>query len=82
MSRTFSTKKGSVEILKCFWRCGWRPKAFQTRCTVDFESLVSSAIDRQAQCVPSFGTVLRVLRTSVATCSSRIERGPPGRGSS
>lgn len=22
MSRTFSTKKGSVEILKCFWRCG------------------------------------------------------------
>jgi hypothetical protein len=24
MSRTFSTKKGSVEILKCFWRWGWR----------------------------------------------------------
>jgi hypothetical protein len=82
MSRTFSTKTGSVEILKCFWRWGWRPKAFQRRWTVDIDSFVSAAMQRHVQCVPSLGFALRVLRVRVATSSSRIERGPPGRGSS
>jgi len=34
ISRTFSTKNGSVESLKCRWRWGWSPKARQIRCTV------------------------------------------------
>jgi hypothetical protein len=25
ISRTFSTKKGSLDSLKCFWRCGCTP---------------------------------------------------------
>ena len=42
MSMTFSTKKGSVDSLKCFWRCGFIPSVDQMRWTVDFERSVSA----------------------------------------
>ena len=82
MSRTFSMKKGSVERLKCRWRCGCRSKARQMRCTVDLLNRVSSAIERTVQCVAARGLVLNVRRISCATRSSEIERGRPGRNSS
>src|SRR5712691_9356069 len=82
MSRTFSTKNGSVESLKWRCRCGSSPNACQMRCTVDFESRVWPAIWRTLQCVPSFGFVSNVLRTNCATRSSLIGRGRPGRNSS
>src|SRR5260370_20193016 len=82
ISRTFSTKNGSVESLKCFCRCGSNPKACQMRCTVDFDTRVSAAICRILQCVPPFGFVSSVLRTNCATRSSLIGRGRPGRNSS
>jgi hypothetical protein len=52
------------------------------RCTVDFDTRVSSAICRVLQCVPFFGFVSSVLRTNRATRSSLIGRGRPGRNSS
>src|SRR5467141_3173833 len=82
ISRTFSTKNGSVESLKCFCRCGSNPKACQMRCTVDFDTRVSAAICRILQCVPPFGFVSSVWRTNCATRSSLIGRGRPGRNSS
>lgn len=82
MSRTFSTKNGSVESLKWRCRCGSNPNARQMRCTVDFESRVWPAICRTLQCVPPFGFVSSVLRTNWATRSSLIGRGRPGRNSS
>ena len=83
MSRTFSTKKGSVESWKCFCRWGWRWNAVQTRWTVDFETPVASAMERQVQCVPpSEGRISSVFRSSVMRVSSGIVRGRPGRCSS
>jgi hypothetical protein len=82
MSRTFSTKNGSVESLKCRWRWGSRPNPRQMRCTVDFESRVWPAIYRTLQCVPPFGFVSSVLRTNWASRSSLIGRGRPERNSS
>jgi len=35
MSRTFSTKKGSVESLKLLCRCGCSPNALQMRCVAE-----------------------------------------------
>ncbi len=83
MSRTFSTKKGSVESWKCFCRWGWRWNAVQTRWTVDFDTPVASAMARQVQCVrPSGGRVSSVFRSSVMRVSSGRLRGLPGRCSS
>src|SRR5262252_3433428 len=82
ISRTFSTKNGSVDSLKCFCRCGCKPKACQIRCTVDLDMRLWDAICRTLQCVPSLGLVSSVLRTNCATRSSLIGRGRPGRNSS
>src|SRR5262252_592045 len=82
ISRTFSTKNGSVDSLKCFCRCGCKPKACQIRCTVDLDMRLWDAICRTLQCVPFLGLVSSVLRTNCATRSSLIGRGRPGRNSS
>ena len=49
MSLTFSTKNGSVEILKCFCRCGCTEKVCNQRCTVVLEIPVTAAKVRALQ---------------------------------
>jgi hypothetical protein len=66
MSRTFSTKSGSVESLKLSVRCGWRPKARQIRLIVLWLRPDASAIERVLQCVAARGIVSSV---RVTTCS-------------
>src|ERR1700737_8588 len=78
MSRTFSTKNGSVDSLKCRCRCGSSPNPCQMRCTVDLDNRVCFAICRTLQWVPSWGFVSSVLRTNWATRSSLTGRGRPG----
>jgi hypothetical protein len=82
ISRTLSIKNGSLESLNCFCRCGRKPNACKMRCTVDFDTPVSTAICRILQCVPALAFVFSVLRTNCATRSSLIGRGRPGRNSS
>ena len=68
---------------ECFCRWGWMLNAVQTRWTVDLETPVASAMERQVQCVPpSGGRVSSVFRSSVMRVSSGMERGRPGRCSS
>jgi hypothetical protein len=43
MSRTFSTKNGSVESLKLRVRCGCSAKAWNSRCTVDLDMPLARA---------------------------------------
>jgi hypothetical protein len=57
MSRTLSTKAGSVESLKLFERCGCTPKSESIRATVLFERPVSEAAERTVQCC-AFGRLL------------------------
>jgi hypothetical protein len=64
ISRTFSTKNGSLVSLKCFCRCGCKLNACQMRCTVDFAQTSLPAICRMLQCILSFGFVFGVLRTN------------------
>lgn len=54
------TVKGSVESLKLAVRCGLRPKAVHTRCTVDLDTPVSPARVRQVQWVAPAGLVCSV----------------------
>ena len=82
ISRTLSTKKGSVESLKWFCRWGCKPNVRQMRWTASFDRPVSAPIERTDHCVSSSGLVFRVLYTTSATCSSLIDRGAPGRRSS
>ncbi len=82
MSRTFSTKSGSVESLKDSARWGWSPKACQIRRMVVWLSPTSSAIDRVDQWVASSGFSSSVFTITASTWSSVMERGTPGRGSS
>ena len=57
--------------------------ALQTRWTVDFDTPVASAMERQLQCVPpSGGSVSSVLRSSIMSAPSSMERGLPGLRSS
>src|SRR3954453_18958876 len=49
MSRTFAANSGSEESAKPSVRCGLRPKARQTRCTVAGESPQAAAIERGLQ---------------------------------
>ena len=52
-SRALSMNGGSVDSLKVSTWCGLRPNAFQIRPTVDFDRLVSSAIEARDKCVTS-----------------------------
>src|SRR4030042_688864 len=63
MSRTFSTKNGSVESLKLRLRCGLTPKELQTRWTVDFDTPVSAAKSLTVQWVQSLGSQEHNLHT-------------------
>jgi hypothetical protein len=82
MSRTFSTNSGSEERLKISARCGFSPKARQTRCTVAGDRPHAAAIERVLQCVAPSGMVSRVRTSSSATRSSVTVRGAPLRGPS
>src|SRR5579885_484621 len=75
-------KLGSLENLRFSTRCGCRPKACQMRTTAVCDSPVLCAIRRLLQCVLLSGIASRVCVTTASTCSSVIERGAPGRGSS
>ena len=50
-STNFSSKRGSLDSLNVSTRCGFKPHANHTRCTVSFETPTGSAIVRQLQCV-------------------------------
>ena len=82
MSRTLSTNSGSAESLKVSTRCGFSPKACQTRCTVAGDRPQAVAIERVLQWVAPSGMVSRVRTSSSATRSSVTVRGAPLRGSS
>ena len=61
ISRTLSTKKGSVESLKWFCRWGCKPNVRQMRWTASFDRPVSAPIERTDHCVSSSGLVFRGL---------------------
>ena len=82
ISRTLSTKKGSVDSLKCFCRWGCKPTVRQMRWTASLVRPVSAPMERTDHWVWSWGWVFSVLYTTSATCSSVIDRGAPGRSSS
>jgi len=82
MSRTFSANSGSAESLKPSVRCGFRPKARQTRCTVAGDRPQAAAIERVLQYVAFSGMASRVRTSSSAICSSLTVRGAPLRGAS
>ena len=73
---------GSFESFHVSCRWGCSPNALQIRCTADWVSPTSVAIDRVDQCVASFGVVSSVLTITSSTCASVTFRGRPGRGSS
>jgi hypothetical protein len=62
--------------------CGFNPNARQIRLTALWLIPVAAAIDLVDQCVASFGCSSSVFTITRSTCSSLIERGLPGRGSS
>ena len=72
----------SVRISKLSIKCGFSPKAFQIRPTVDFDNPDSSAIDARDQCAALGGCRFNVAATTCSICSSLIRRGAPGRGPS
>ena len=82
MSRTFSTKSGSLESLNVSCRCGCRPKARQMRETAVCDRPASRAMLRVLQWVAPAGTLSNVLAITASTRASSIERGAPGRGAS
>ena len=78
MSRTLSTKSGSLESLKVSERCGCTLKAAHIRRTVVCDSPLSRAIERSDQWVASAGVVSSVRSMTSATCLVR-ERSRPSR---
>ena len=67
MSRTLSTKCGSLDSLNVSERCGCKPKAPQMRQIVVCERPLSLAIERNDQWVASAGVALSVRSTTLAT---------------
>jgi hypothetical protein len=57
-------------------------KAFQIRPIVVLDNPDRLAIDARDQCVAFFGVSSNVATTIASTCSTLIEGGRPGRGSS
>ena len=82
MSRTLSMNCGSGESLNDSVWCGFNPNARQIRLTALWLIPVAAAIDLVDQCVASLGCSSSVFTITRSTCSSLIERGFPGRGSS
>ena len=54
-STSFSSNRGSFDTLNVFTRCGFNPRAYHTRCTVDLDTPAAAAIVRHHQCVSPFG---------------------------
>ncbi len=82
MSRTFSTKSGSLESLNVSCRCGCRPKARQMRETAVCDRPASRAMERVLQWVAPAGTLSNVLAITASMRVSSMLRGAPGRGAS
>ena len=83
MSRTFSTKNGSVDSLKLFCRCQLRPKQFEQ--PVRHRRAHLGGLRKQARalhCVAATGLVCKARLINSATASSSRLRGRPGRNSS
>src|SRR5689334_19438124 len=82
MSRTFSTKNGSVDSLKFSCKWGLSPKARQMRTMAFWVRPVAAAMERVLQWVACGGRVSRVRVTTASTCASVRVRGGPERGAS
>ena len=82
MSRTFSTKKASVESLKFSCKWGLRPKARQMRTMAFWLRPLAWAMVRVLQCVAFLGRVSSVRVTTASTLASVSLRGWPERGAS
>jgi hypothetical protein len=82
MSLTLSMNCGSGESLNASVWCGFSPNARQMRLIADWLIPVAAAIDRVDHCVAFAGRSSSVITITRSTCSSLIERGLPGRGSS
>ena len=54
-STSFSSKRGSLDSLNVWTRCGLSPRACHTSCTVDFDTPAAAAIVLQLQWVSPFG---------------------------
>ena len=80
-STSFSANCGSLESLKVLTRCGCRPLAFHTRCTIDGDVPSSAASVRVLQCVAAGGFSVVVLRT-ISAASRAVLAGRPPRGAS
>src|SRR5580692_3573590 len=68
ISRTFSTKSGSVESLKVSVRCGCKPKAFQ------LPWIVAGATEAEPSCHPCFEFVRQRLWVSSIPADDRRRR--------
>ena len=79
MSRTLSTKAGSVDSLNCRQRCGARPCACQIVRTVEAATPAAFAIARSVQCVASPIGGVCARRTIVATRAGDKGFRPGGR---
>ncbi len=82
MSRTLSTKSGSVESLKVSSCHGFSPKAFHIRLTVGCDIPNDFASPLVDQCVASAGFSVKVFTITASTWSSVTVRGTPERCSS
>src|SRR5215208_4334856 len=82
LSTTFSTNSGSVDSLKPSASCALSPNRRQIRPIVDLLNPDRSAICLRDQWVASLGVSSSVATTTCSTCSTVIDGGRPGRGSS
>ena len=80
-SISFSSNRGSLDSLNEWTRCGFRPRAAQTRCTVAAETPTRLAIVRELHCVCPAGLLLRVNSTisSIFDCGMLDLRPRPAR---
>src|SRR4029453_13899131 len=73
---------GSADSLKVSARWGLSSKVRQIRPIVDLDRPDRLAIEARDQCVAFLGVSSNVATTTASTCSTVIEGGRPGRGSS
>src|SRR4029453_17304950 len=73
---------GSADSLKVSARWGLSSKGRQIRPIVDLDRPDRLAIEARDQCVAFLGVSSNVATTTASTCSTVIEGGRPGRGSS
>src|SRR4029077_12548299 len=78
---SFSSKFGSLDSLNVSTRCGLRPRADHTCCTVDFDTPLAAAIVRHDQWVSPAGREFNVKSTnsSIVYCGIVFFRPRPWR---